>query len=228
MIEIFERLKHYASLFQIKTPIEIKAGKPDIESDYEVVFLSEQNKAIIRGLPDSLKKDMAEICAMIKLGEKHPLLCTFVFQEEATTDETIAKYCGMFVELCQPLQDAWGWRTIQAYLPEKEFKKEFQKLLKFYNTLKSMIPFMDSYHQRRIQIGAYLTFYALGQNAKLKLLGKGKNRQEWQRYIRALEELALKDPDPHLLTKLPEIANAPYRVNIQSLPHWHYEVRGIN
>jgi len=233
--EVKKYFKKYKRIFKIQTDVEFKFKTPQFASTYSVSYsVRGDKKAIVSGLPEHLMKDMEEITAMIKLGEIHPLLCTFYFQKDISTNETAAKFCGMFFELCQPLQDAWVWKIVKQYLPKNIFENKIKELVNLYKSLTkkdSTLPFLSKYAQRRIILGTYLVLYSLGFNPILDLQFSSKEEKEevklWEKYINSLKEFSTKDPDPTLFVRLPEIVLAPYRVMIQKFPYWHYEVRRL-
>lgn len=195
--------------FFFKKPIEI-ADLPEGKGD-EIIALPE--KIIIKADNQSLKKNLAEILAKAKLGEKDPLLVTFYFQQNIS--EADRNYASMFFTLCQPLQDAWVYKTMRKYAPDI-YKSEINELVTMYEALPGDI-FNDDGDPKKRQIA--LSIYTIllenpANDIELILQTDNANRSDWERYIAALRELIHEEPNAKLYLRLPIVSNAPYQVQI--------------
>lgn len=63
---------------------------------------------------------------------------------------------------------------------------------------------------------------------KIDILYFFDNTENWDKYLKTIRELAVKEPDPHLLPKLPESAKADFTVKVVDKPYWHFEIRGAD
>ena len=81
----------------------------DLEKGFSVTALSDQ--IIIEGDAEHYETDLPRMLAMAKLGEKDPLLMTFVIMTEI--EERDRKYAEPFHDLCKPLQDAWVMKMLR-------------------------------------------------------------------------------------------------------------------
>lgn len=183
----------------------------DIEKGNEVVALSD--RIIIRGDAETLKYDLAEMLSRAKLGEKDPLLTTFFFQKDLSQEEQ--KYARIFYSLCQPLQDAWTYKTMRKYVPDI-YQREVEGLLKMWD-IAFAGPLKDSDSETRRQVlGMWAILYENPNNkAELIIQAEEYNKQSWNNYIDALKEFIRQEPDIQYYLSLPVKVNSPYEVKLE-------------
>ncbi len=142
--------------------------------------------------------------AMAELGEKDPLLMTFVIMTEI--EERDRKYAEPFHDLCKPLQDAWVMKMLRLTVPDV-YKKEIEEIYKL----------------RETSLGFWLMCY---ENPEIKGLDRICNDMALTSSgADALCQFARMDPDVSLYLKLPEAVNAPYEVGIGGTTDRYYVVR---
>jgi len=215
-------LEKYKTIFQIPDEIEIQLV--NVEGKQELTYIPEQKKAIIH-LDPKFPQDLAELIAQLKLGiEYHPLLATFYFQPNLTKEEEI--FASSFYTAVVPVVDAWVYKTMKEYLPTEELEKQLEELQTLWERLEleklytgNTEPEAD---RRRHSFSMYLIFKILGYPAQLKLIGKGKQLQEWIRYKKTLEWAIQQTPSPEILTQIPEKTKAPYKVSVKDK---YYEIK---
>lgn len=220
-----QAVEKYKQIFQIPDNISIQLEP--VPQGQELIFSPEENKAILK-VDKYSYGDIPELIAHLKLGiDYHPLLATFYFQKDLSQEEAI--FAKDFYMLIAPVIDVWVWKTMKKYLPAKEFKHQLNQLIEIYE--KAQLYKMhfgkdteDELLKRRMSFSYYLILKNLGYNAKLKLIGKGKQLQEWIRYKKLLVKIARNEPNIEDLISIPEQLNAPYRVYTSSQPHWHYVI----
>ena len=61
---------------------------------------------------------------------------------------------------------------------------------------------------------------------KIDILYFFDNTENWDKYLRTIRELVVKEPDPYLLPKLAEATKADFTVKVINKPYWHFEIRG--
>lgn len=205
-------------MFQFRKPIEI-VDLPEGSGD-EVVVL--ENKIIIKGDSVSFEKDLPEVLSRAKLGEDNPLLATFFFQQNMTEQER--RYASMFFRLCQPLQDAWAWKTMRKYAPDI-YEKEVSELFDMWQKLHDSVLNDTDAEMRRQILGMWAILYENPTNdVRLIVLSDEGNKTDWNAYIDALEKYIRQEPNVDYFLKLPAIVNAPYRVSIENdngFLHYH-------
>ena len=188
----------------------------------------------------SLKGDRADIeiglddeilamVAKVKMGLINPLLATYYFQKDLP--EKYARYVNSFVGIISPLLDAWEMKTIKKYAPEllEEELRDIAGIMKQFDAFKRQgLKNRDFNREKRIYITLWAMAHALEMTdiIKIDILYSFDNTENWDKYLRTMRELAVKEPDPHLLLKLPETAGADFKVKVVDKPYWHFEIRG--
>lgn len=202
--------------FQFKKPIEI-IDLPEGSSDETIVM---KDKIIIKGSSTSLEKDLAEMLSRAKLGEDDPLLVTFVFQQDITPQEE--KYASMFFRLCQPLQDAWTYRTMRKYMPDA-YEKEMSELFDMWQKLSNLTLKNTNAEMRRQILGMWAVLFENPTNdINLIMQSDEENKASWDAYIGALEEYIRQEPNVNSFPLLPRVVNAPYTVSIENDNGYQY------
>ncbi|MGD0235692.1 MAG: hypothetical protein ABSC55_14300 [Syntrophorhabdales bacterium] len=100
-----------------------------------VTFKESARHTAVRAMPDRTvivfvrerPEDLPELLAEAKLGEKDPLLVTFLCQADATKEQT--RCFKEFIRLCQPVLRAWAFRTMRQWVPLLYYEK-IQKIRK--------------------------------------------------------------------------------------------------
>jgi hypothetical protein len=94
--------------FQLEKPVTFK------ESARHTAVRAMADRTVIvfvRERPENLPELLAEA----KLGEKDPLLVTFLCQADATEEET--RCFREFHQLCTPVLGAWTFKTMRRWVP---------------------------------------------------------------------------------------------------------------
>lgn len=199
-------MKPLIEKFNLTRPIVFE----EMEKGHKVIALPD--KTIIRTDDESAAQDMAELFSLAKLAEIDPLLCTFRFQENFTEKE--ASYMRQFHQLCQPLQDAWAWKTMRKQAPDI-YEKAIQETYEMFLVLQEEGKAQKDADNRRIFIGIFCILYENPENnVDIKLLTDNANRDDWGNYIAALKKYTRLGPDTKHYLALPEITNAEYTVEI--------------
>jgi len=202
-------------LFRIEIPLELKRT-----GGSQTILYPEGDRAVIEYMEED---ELVEAFATLRLGlDYSPLLATLWFQKDLSEEEE--RYADMFHVLITPIWFAWTWINAQRYLPEELLEKELKEMYEFSQFVLMSSKDIPESLRRKSTIGLYLTFKGLGYPAKLRLEGETK---EWREYMKAMEDMLFEKPSPHLLTKLPGITKAPYRVEVKEEPYLHYEVKKV-
>ncbi|WP_457628508.1 hypothetical protein [Persephonella sp.] len=222
-----EQIEKYRQVFQIPKNLQIELE--EIDKGQELIYIPEENKAIFR-LDQHSIRDIPELMAQLKLGiDYHPLLATMYFQKDLSEEEE--NYAGNFYMLIIPLLDAWVWKAMKEYLPEEEMEKQVKQLKELWERAQlSKMYFGDRIKEselmrRRMSVSQYFIFKALGYEAELKLIGKGKHLQEWVRYKKILEKMIHHTPNIDDFVKLPQLTKAPFTVSVKEKPYPHFVVK---
>lgn len=204
--------------FEFKKPIEIEW----LQNGDNVI--ASREKIVIAMDEEAEEKDMAEILSKAKMGEKDPLLVTFYFQKHLTEEED--RYAQMFHMLCQPLLDAWAYKTMRKWVPDV-YNKEIEEVSDMCNRGFSFKDTGDM-KLRRLYLGYWAILYENVENeAKITLTTDEENRAAWEGYIEMLKELVRMEPDASLCLKLPLVSDAPYSVKIEIEDGFRYfDIRG--
>lgn len=205
--------------FQLTKPLIFE----DIPQGHEVCALPE--KTIIRADEVSLQHDLAELLAMAKLAEVDPLLVTFFFQKDLTEEEI--QYAQTFHTLCQPLQDAWVWRTLRKYAPDI-YEQEILEVLAMWESISPDFTTIKDQQTRRIALGLWAILYENPANIANLVLeaDSDESLQAWSAYIDQLQESIRKEPSVDEYLLLPEVTNSPYTVTVEVTEGLrHYRVK---
>lgn len=185
----------------------------EMEKGHEVIALPD--KTIIRTDDESAGRDMAELFSLAKLAETDPLLCTFFFQKEYSEQE--ASYMRMFHQLCQPLQDAWAWKTMRREVQDI-YEQEIEETYNMFNMLqgegtdKKVSLGQDN---RRIYLGLFcILFENPENNTEVRIETDETNKADWDNYITALKKYVRLEPDIKHYLELPLVTNACYTVEL--------------
>lgn len=200
-------MKPLIERFSLIRPIEFE----EMEKGHEVIALPD--KTIIRTDDESAGKDMAELFSLAKMAEADPLLCTFFFQKEYTDQE--AAYMRTFHQLCQPLQDAWAWKTMRREAPDI-YEQEIEETYNMFRMLQGDAKKAPlSQDNRRILLGIFCILYENPQNSvDVKIIADDADKEDWDNYITALKKYVRMEPDTKYYLKLPKITNAEYTVTV--------------
>jgi len=176
----------------------------------EIVALPD--KIIIKMDKQAEEKNLAEILSKAKLGETDPLFATFYFQENLTPNEE--RLASQFSRLCQPLQDAWIYKTMRRYAPDV-YDAEIKDLLETWEKIFPSLQKDTDPETRRIALGIFTILSENPQNKiDLILLTDDANRADWDNYLSMLKELIHAEPQADLFLRLAVAANSPYKVTI--------------
>ena len=107
-MDIAKKINELTKIFNIKNQISV-----EIDNTNEPGIASLNEETIIFINEDLDEKDFIKLIATAKLGEKHPLLGVFYFQENYNESE--AFLIEEFIQYCLPLKEAWIYRTIREY-----------------------------------------------------------------------------------------------------------------
>lgn len=195
--------------FKLIKPVDFE----EVESGHEVIVTNE--KTIIRVDDISLINDMPELFSLAKLGERDPLLATFFCQKNYTEKE--GRYFAMFHRLCQPLQDAWAWKTMRRTVPDI-YNREISELLEMWKAVQESMQRLTSTDEVQRQVlGMFAILYENEDNkVDIQLKIDEANRDVWEDYIRALKKFTRMEPGVNFYIRLAEIVHSPYHVSIET------------
>ena len=192
----------------------------------EVVVL--RDKTILRMDREAESRELAEILSKAKLGEADPLLATFFFQNDITPQE--GRYASIFFRLCQPLQNAWVYKTMRKWVPDI-YEAEIAELMMMWEA--SLTGTLKDNGDPEIR-QLYLSIFTIlsenpANNIQLVLQTDQEYRADWERYIDTLRKLVQQEPNADLFLSLPLVTNAPYLVQIITDKDGfrHYEVKSL-
>jgi len=183
---------NWSKLFRIDIPLELKkTGK-------NLLILSITGKKAI--IEYAYEDELFEPLAQLRLAlDYSPLLATFYFQRNMSPEEE--KYAVMFSQLTSPLIKAWSFKNALLYVPKEIVIKEYREIAEEVLLFDLSVSAEEFPEKGRFTIATYLIGKALGEPARLKLIGDKDG--EWERYIRAMEEFLEEKPSPYILAKLP-------------------------
>ena len=211
--------------FEIPDDFEININQNGGNS---MTFSSKGDRADVEiGLDD----EILAMVAKIKMGLINPLLATYYFQKDLP--EEYARYVNSFVGIVSPLLDAWEMKTIKKYAPEllEEELRDIAGIMKQFDEMKRQgLKNRDFGREKRIYISLWAMAHALEMTdiIKIDILYFFDNTENWDKYLRTMRELAVEEPDPYLLPKLPEAVKADFTVKVINKPYWHFEIRGTS
>lgn len=133
----------------------------------------------------------------------------------------------MFFRLCQPLQDAWAYKTMRKYAPDV-YQKEVSELFAMWQKLYPDILQDKDAEMRRQILGMWAILYENpANNVEIILQTDEQNKVDWDSYIATLKKLIRKEPEAKLFLELPIASHAPYRVRIATDRDGfrHYDIR---
>ncbi|MDQ1339780.1 MAG: hypothetical protein QG567_934 [Campylobacterota bacterium] len=121
--KIVEQFNKYIKIFKIKTPPALKIEKKTIGGeinyiDGKLTLILDEEMGI---------NHIVELLAMVKLGEKHPLLAVSKFHESLT--EELRNLGVVFNSITQPAISFWAAKIMKEYLPEEDYKREIATIL---------------------------------------------------------------------------------------------------
>ena len=211
-----EKLK---KAFRIDIPVEV------VRTGESQIILDPSGK---RARIEYLHKDeLFEAFAGLRLGlDYSPLLTTFYFQRNLSEEE--ARYAVMFSKVITPVIKAWTYRNALRYVERERVEREVREIIEEMTMVhmwrKAESP--PEHHERGIYTAtAYLIGKVMGFDVKAEFIGE--EAESWRRYLELLEGLVEKTPSPYLLTKIPPVIKAPYKVRVRKVPYPHYEVRRL-
>jgi len=212
--------------FRFQKPIELQP----LEKGDEIISMPD--KTIIKMDSQAEEKDLAPILSTAKLCEQDPLLVTFFFQKDLT--ETESKLASMFFNLCEPLREAWVYKTMRQYAPDI-YEAEIEELIGYWKALQMIPPKGGITHltvDNIVMRNQVLSMFAiLNENSadmvELILIADEENNADWEGYISALKEFVHAKPDANLYLRLAIASNAPYSVRIITEPDGfrHYKIK---
>lgn len=112
----------------------------------------------------------------------------------------------MFHQLCEPLKDAWVWRTIRQHTQDI-YEKEIKELLAMWDALQQCDlrqgeAFRLAETSRRQLLGIFAILYENSNNeVAVSLLSDPKHQRDWDAYIATFKEFIRKEPDTSLYMK---------------------------
>lgn len=217
------------SLETLKTKFEIpKNFEINVEASggNKLIFHQDKQQADIEiGQNDEL----LAMIAKIKMGLLNPLLATYYYFQKDIAEKEV-KYANAFISLVSPLLDAWEMKTINKYAPDLIMQelKDIADMMKNFDKLKKAGAIKrDNNSEKRIYISLWTMAHALKMTdlIKIEILYFFDNTEQWEQYLKTLRKLAVQEPDPYLLPKLPDAAQADYAVKVIDKPYWYFEVK---
>lgn len=169
--------------FKFSKPIEMeeaKFGHGVIASNRRTIVQAE------KGLSTDV---MTFVWAKAKLAEINPLIITLPAPEDSTEDEV--ELYKLFDFLCEPIKEAWTWKTVRRYAPSL-YRRYIQKLAESVNQPKAEIiaNWMDI-------LNAYCVLQEEGV-LKVSLVVE----RSLQEYVDAVAEFSRMEPDASLYEEL--------------------------
>ena len=217
-----ENIDLYRRKFQIPADFNIVISKT---GGNRMVFAMDKSSAEIEIVADD---EMPAMLAKIKMGLINPLLATYYFQKDLSEAES--GFANAFVDIINPILDAWEMKTIKKYAPEllKQELEDIAELMKDIDKMKKTEAYKKKLdREKRIYLGLWAMAYALEMTdvIKINILYFFDDTAVWENYLKTIKELAAAEPDPYLLPKLPQAAGAHFTVKVKGKPYWHFEVR---
>ena len=209
----------YKKLFRIDIPVEV------IKTGESKTFLDINGK---RAKIEYLYEDeLFEAFAELRMGlDYSPLLTTLFFQKGLSKEEE--KYAVMFAKITTPIRKAWAFKNALKYasreIVEKEAREVIEEIMMIY-MWKEAKDLKELYERGIYMSTSYLIGKALGLGVKIEYIGE--ESESWYKYIRFLEKIIEEKPSPYLLTRIPPVVDAPYRVKVKKVPYPHYEIKQV-
>ena len=185
----------YKKLFEIPDNLIINVNQNGNNS----IFLSSDMKEadIEIGLSDELLSAFGKL----KLGlEYNVLLATSYFQENINKDEE--EYAKSFIYVTNPILDAWEMKIIQTYAPQ-EIEQELNDIINMINIIKEYKKTGVIVNNKTREIRIYLGLWAIAFVLNIKdnidvdiLYYDDDNIKITEKYLKAIKESVLKDPNP--------------------------------
>lgn len=214
-------------VFHFQKPIKIETSLPGFGD----AIIATRNKTTIKIDLEDENKGMAEILSKVKLAETDPLLVTYFFQKNLTAKER--NYTEMFIDLIQPLTDAWTYKTLRLTSPTL-YQTQMFEIYAFQERLHKKIlanqkDNTSKWHREMISVWSILQENP-HNNIRLKLTTPEQYYKGWENYVNLLKDNIPENPSVQLYLDMVVKTNADFTVNIETDKEneRYFNVRGRN
>jgi len=120
--EIVKKFNKYVEVFKIKNAPELKIEKKGNGGEINYI----DNKLTVILDEEMGDAHIIELLAMVKLGEKNPLLAVSRFHESLT--EELRNLGVVFNNISQPAISFWSMKVMKEYLSDVDYKTELASI----------------------------------------------------------------------------------------------------